>query len=292
MSTAAQEPNAAAGTSGTAGTSGWSGARYVALGSSYASAPGLGRPVPGSPAEAGRTDANYAHLLAGQLQMSLTDATSSGATTADLLWRSQYGQPPQSDSLDADTDLVTVTIGGNDIGYAASLMAAGLPPLARLKHLPSLEMLKGLTPAVQNRRLALLPAAMASVGQLIRRRSPRAVVLFVEYLTVLPPDPRVRVAGMKPAAAAAGRELAVHLALATEAGATATGCSVVRVAKASLDHYAGSEEPWTVGGFVPVEGGPLPFHPNQAGHEAVAQMIRDHLSRLAGTHSGQPVRMD
>mgnify|MGYP000464298674 FL=1 len=63
----------------------WTGARYVALGSSFASAPGLGRPVPGSPPEAGRTDVNYPHLLARQLQLSLTDVTSSGATTADLL---------------------------------------------------------------------------------------------------------------------------------------------------------------------------------------------------------------
>ena len=266
----------------------WTGARYVALGSSFASAPGLGTPVPGSPPEAGRTDVNYPHLLAQQLQLSLTDVTSSGATTADVLWRSQYGQAPQADALAADTDLVTVTIGGNDIAFAASLMAAGLPPLARLKRMPSLEMLKSLTPTVLNRRIALLPAAMAAVGQLIRRRSPNAVVLFVEYLTVLPVDPHIKVAGMKPAQAAAGRELAVHLALATEAGANATGASVVRVAKASADHYAGSADPWTVGAFVPTEGGPLPYHPNQAGHEAVADMVRDHLSRLAGTGPGRP----
>ena len=103
----------------TAGTRSWAGARYVALGSSYASAPGLGRPIPGSPPQAGRTDANYAHLLAGQLQLSLTDVTSSGATTDDVLWRSQYGQAPQADALAPDTDLVTVTVGGNNIVYEA-----------------------------------------------------------------------------------------------------------------------------------------------------------------------------
>jgi lysophospholipase L1-like esterase len=259
------------------GARSWAGAHYVALGSSYASAPGLGHPVPDSPPEAGRTDANYAHLLAGALQLSLTDATSSGATTADVLWRPQYGQAPQADALTPDTDLVTVTVGGNDIGYAASLMMAGLSPAAYLRHRPSMEFIKALAPAVLNRNIGLLPADMASVGQLIRRRSPNAVVLFVEYLTVLPLDPQIRVPGMKPAQAAACRRLAVHLALATEAGANATGCSVVRVAKASADHYAGSDDPWTVGAFLPTEGGPLPFHPNQAGHEAVARMIRNHL---------------
>ena len=261
----------------TAGTRSWAGARYVALGSSYASAPGLGRPIPGSPPQAGRTDANYAHLLAGQLQLSLTDATSSGATTDDVLWRSHYGQAPQADALAPDTDLVTVTVGGNNIGYDASMMAAGLPPAAYLHRRPASELLKALAPAALTRNLALLPADMASVGQLIRRRSPHAVVLFVEYLTVLPLDPHTRVPGMKPAQAAACRRLAVHLALATEAGANATGCSVVRVAKASADHYAGSADPWTAGAFVPTAGGPLPFHPNQAGHEAVTRMIRIHL---------------
>jgi hypothetical protein len=51
------------------------GARYVALGSSLAAGPGVGRRAPGSPRRAGRSSANYAHLVARRLGLQLEDVT-------------------------------------------------------------------------------------------------------------------------------------------------------------------------------------------------------------------------
>lgn len=261
----------------TGSSTSWRGARYVALGSSYASGPGLGARVPGSPPDARRTAGNYAHLLAERLGLDLVDATSSGAVTADLRWKRQYGQPPQADALTADTQLVTVTVGGNDIGYASGLMLAGLPlasiPLRALSTARSL-----LAPAAGPRSLALLPAAMVLVGELIRRRSPGARVMFVEYLTVLPPDPRTPVPHFSARQAAAGREKLAALQLATAAAARSTGSVLVPVTAASANHHAWSAEPWTTGAVKP-QGldDPLPFHPNRAGMAAVAELIEQHL---------------
>ena len=103
------------------------GSRYVAMGSSFAAGPGLPTRVPGSPRRAGRSSGNYAHLVARALGLDLQDVTYSGATTSDILRPSAGGQPAQLDAVTADTRLVTITAGGNDVGYLPRLTLASLP---------------------------------------------------------------------------------------------------------------------------------------------------------------------
>src|ERR1700728_4596927 len=103
------------------------GSRYVAMGSSFAAGPGLPTRVPGSPRRAGRSTGNYAHLLARALGLDLHDVTFSGVTTGDLLSPSATGQPAQLDAVTPDTALVTITAGGNDVGYVGRLTLASLP---------------------------------------------------------------------------------------------------------------------------------------------------------------------
>jgi lysophospholipase L1-like esterase len=102
--------------------------RYVALGSSMAAGPGIPPRARDAPLRAARSAANYPHLVAERLGLDLVDVTYSGATTANVLTDRQHGSPPQAGVLDGSEVLVTVTIGGNDVGYAPLLTAAGLPP--------------------------------------------------------------------------------------------------------------------------------------------------------------------
>ena len=106
--------------------------RYVALGSSMAAGPGIAPARQDAPLRAGRSAANYPHLVAERLGLDLVDVTYSGATTAHVLTDPQHSAPPQVDALDGSETLVTVTIGGNDVGYVPMLMAAGLPPVRAL----------------------------------------------------------------------------------------------------------------------------------------------------------------
>ncbi len=110
--------------------------RYVALGSSMAAGPGIRPRAAGAPRWSGRSARNYAHLIARRYQHDLVDVTFSGATTAHVLTERQRGAPPQIAALDGTESLVTVTIGGNDVGYVPLLMAASLP--RSLRHLPLL----------------------------------------------------------------------------------------------------------------------------------------------------------
>jgi hypothetical protein len=59
----------------------------------------------------------------------LVDVTCSGATTVHLLQGGQFGQPAQLDAVTPATQLVTVTIGGNDVFFMTNLiaMSCGLP---------------------------------------------------------------------------------------------------------------------------------------------------------------------
>ncbi|MEV0094897.1 SGNH/GDSL hydrolase family protein [Streptomyces sp. NPDC050738] len=86
---------------------------YVALGDSYAAAP-LVRPTDVSNLRCMRSLADYPHVAARALGAALTDVSCSGAT-ADHLSSSQFtGTVPQYNALSKDTDVVSITIGGND----------------------------------------------------------------------------------------------------------------------------------------------------------------------------------
>lgn len=84
--------------------------RYVALGDSFSSGVGTGSYTLSSSCRRGVYA--YPWLVAQQrANTSLTFVACSGATTSDLM-ASQIG------SVTADTNIVSVTIGGNDVGFA------------------------------------------------------------------------------------------------------------------------------------------------------------------------------
>lgn len=95
-------------------------ANYVGLGDSYAAGPLIPNQSL-NPLGCLRSDHNYAHDAAPGIGLTLRDASCSGATTVDMTQPQEveFGtNPPQFNSLDANTTVVSVTIGGNDIGFA------------------------------------------------------------------------------------------------------------------------------------------------------------------------------
>lgn len=242
--------------------------RYVALGSSMAAGPGIRPRAPGSPRLAGRSARNYPHLVAERLGLHLVDVTYSGATTAHVLSERQHGAPPQADALNGSETLVTVTIGGNDVGYVPMLFAAGLPRPVR--HIPLLgnRIRDLLDPRARLRALDEVGGSLIAVGQTLRDRAPQATVLFVDYLTLLPAVPPLRDADARLA-----RHVADTLERLTADAAQATGCGLVRAGAASRDHHAWAQEPWTTRFGVPLPGRPAPWHANAAGMRAVADLV-------------------
>jgi lysophospholipase L1-like esterase len=101
--------------------------RYVALGDSYSAASGVLPPDPTAPPSCLRSLINYPHLLAAQTGAQLTDVTCGAAQTKDYRNSQGPGVAPQLDALKKDTQLVTMTIGGNDSGvFINSIVQCGI----------------------------------------------------------------------------------------------------------------------------------------------------------------------
>jgi lysophospholipase L1-like esterase len=253
--------------------------RYVALGSSMAAGPGIRPRAAGAPLWSGRSARNYPHLVAEWLSLELVDVTFSGATTAHVLADHQRGRPPQITALDGSESLVTVTIGGNDVGYVPLLMAASLPAAAR-----RLPLLGGLISELldrdaRDRALADAFDSLCAVGTALRQRAAKARIIFIDYLTILPPA-GAPAPPLPQADADLGRHVAATLERLTADAAAATGCEVVGAAAASRDHHAWSAEPWTTTPArcgVSLPGRPAPLHPNGAGMRAVAELVAAQL---------------
>ncbi|MFE2102958.1 SGNH/GDSL hydrolase family protein [Streptomyces sp. NPDC059468] len=89
---------------------------YVSLGDSYTSGPLIPRQTD---ADCARSDHNYPSLVAAQREATVfKDVSCAGATTNEM-WKPQGTDAPQLDALGRDTDLVTVQIGGNDVGFGS-----------------------------------------------------------------------------------------------------------------------------------------------------------------------------
>jgi lysophospholipase L1-like esterase len=255
--------------------------RYVALGSSFAAGPGIDPIV--VPA-CGRSGRNYANLVAQRLGYDLVDVTSGGATVDDVLDRPQPlltggTVPPQLEALGPDADLVTVTVGGNDVEYLLTLLRcsfrvdpAGAPAAAAAFFGTPID------PAAVDAALAALPGRLAGLVTAVRERAPRARVVLVDYLTVVPEQATAAFPMSeehRELCAGIGRRLEA----ATAAAAADTGADLVAASRISRDHAVGSAEPWVTGwefGDL-LAGGVGPYHPNAAGMRAVADALVAHL---------------
>jgi hypothetical protein len=253
------------------------GSRYVALGSSYAAGPGI---EVGQHSACKRSAHNYAHQLAAARHWNLVDVSCSGATTANILRKGQYpGVGPQLQAITADTSVVTVTIGGNDLDYVGQLGAASA--LNRLLKAPG-----GRSAAGRGAGAEPAPPGPAAYDRLrhslvdtvtaVRSRSKHAVVVFVDYLGVLGPNAATCAAvPLTPAEARSVRAELEHLDATIAQAAADTSAVLVRAGAAGAPHGACSASPWVTGVSAPT-----PFHPNLAGMTAVAGLIDKQLSAV------------
>ena len=65
-------------------------------------------------------------MIASEIGAQLADVTCGAAETGDFFASQYYGVAPQLDAVKADTQLVTMTIGGNDSGvFINTIVACG-----------------------------------------------------------------------------------------------------------------------------------------------------------------------
>jgi hypothetical protein len=162
-----------------------SAASWVGLGDSYAAGPLIPNQSL-NPLGCLRSDKNWAHLAAAQLGRSLSDVSCSGATTADMTAAQNVTpgpNPPQFNALTAAVQTVSLSIGGNDIGFTSIIEnCASLTPFGH----PCLDQYDAGGNDQLAARIAATAPKVAAVLQGIHARSPSARTLVVGYPAILP----------------------------------------------------------------------------------------------------------
>jgi len=246
---------------------------YVSLGDSYVAGPFIPLWIP--PWGCLKSDHNYPHLAAPRLGLELRDPSCSGAETDDM--NNSQGvfpeaNPPQLNSLAADTQVVTLGIGGNDIGFSSlaqdcfSSQPTGSPCRDQYT--------AGGTDQISQRIQDTAPK-VAAVLQDIHAHAANARVFVVNYPAILPDSgpgcwPVIPVADGDVAWLRA-KEKELNQMLADQAAAN--GAALVDWYTPSIGHDA-CQPPvikW-VEGPVP-ENAAAPVHPNLIGMLAAADLV-------------------
>lgn len=252
-------------------------ADYVALGDSYAAFGDQTEPVvtDGPAARCGRSLTNYPNVLdVNPAVGELTDATCGGAVTEDIFDEQHSGVAPQIDALKSDTDLVTLSIGGNDVGFGAIVecISGGVPgaPLDCRGQLDD-----QVSTAIAN--VFGKVGAVDKVYAAIKQRSPGATVIATQYLPLLPASNEdgcqftqfIGVDNLNWA-----REVTAKINAAVDAAAIRNGHVSVLPVDPTVDRSAcgDADERWTdfLGG-APTNA--YPMHPTSLGQQAMADAI-------------------
>lgn len=160
--------------------------RYVALGDSYSAASGVLPVDPTAPPQCLRSTKNYPRVIAAKVGAALTDVTCGAAQTKDFFQPQYDGMQPQLDALRKGTQLVTMTIGGNDNNTfmsaivqcgAAGVTTAGQGSPCKDQYGDSF---------AQDIRQDTYPALLRSL-RAVHRRSPNADVAILGYPWIVPP---------------------------------------------------------------------------------------------------------
>lgn len=248
------------------------GGRYVGMGSSFAAGSGFGSIKPDSPMRCGRSIDNYATLLAEDLRMLLVDVSCGGATTAHVLgpWNEL---PAQIEAVTPDTALVTITVGGNDIGYVGYLIAESCKlrgPIA----LGAAGTTCPQVPVPSDDAYFKLETDLKAIADEVRRRAPRARLAFVQYLPMVTPFACTEVP-LSPEAANNAQAIATRLAQVTARVASQSGALVIDMGKVARKRLpCGGPTAWVAGWPADYKpGDTFPWHPTRVGHAALANEL-------------------
>ncbi|HEX5527677.1 MAG TPA: SGNH/GDSL hydrolase family protein [Solirubrobacterales bacterium] len=249
--------------------------RYVALGDSYSAASGVLPPDPSAPPECLRSLRNYPHVIAAATGAQLRDVTCGAAETSHFFESQWPGVAPQLDALASDTQLVTMTIGGNDSNvFIETVLACGAAGLSTLGQGSPCKDRYGSSfeETIKNTTYPSLVRALEAV----HAHAPRARVAILGYPWIMPTsggcfDKMPVAEGDVPYV----RGIQATLNDAVRRAATATGSTYVNMNLVSEGHDAC--KPIGVRWIEPVLQGtnPVIVHPNALGEaEMAAQTIK------------------
>ena len=260
------------------------GDEYVALGSSFASGPGIAEILDQGCA---RSSENYAQLVAREFNLALQDVSCSGATIANVVTtpqRNQSGETvaTQIDVLSDKTKLVTVTVGGNSFDYSlrtiqAACDATGIFSRAVKKSVLCF-MVGQMDTSGNAEALKTIDSQLSTMLEAIKAKAPNAKIVFVDYTTVFAKSAEQCTANQPIDSVEVDKfiEQAEQFAQAIETVTNTMGIELIKMSEASQNHHVCAKEPW-VSGFEYGSNGIIPYHPNRKAMVKAAELIIDAL---------------
>ncbi|WP_369249746.1 SGNH/GDSL hydrolase family protein [Streptomyces sp. R41] len=262
---------------------------YVALGDSYTAGPKIPDRT-GKPAGCDRSDHNYPALIARELEIKsadFRDVSCSGATIADLSAPQTTDNgvnPAQLSALSASTRLVTIGIGGNDIGFGslvencvkqgALYVATGSGKYTGNDAPCRATYVSGDTDEVR-RRIQTAGERLADTLSKVEQRAPKARVYVVGYPSILPDkgegcDDYMTLAP-DDATFLNDKERQLNSVLRQRAGAAGAGYVDTYTPSAGRDACSASATRW-VEPLLPAAQA-APVHPNERGERGMADAV-------------------
>jgi lysophospholipase L1-like esterase len=271
---------------------------YVALGDSYSSGDGAWNPgadrayINGGAEGCHRSQQSYFPTVSQAYRFAKAGSfwACSGARTENLLNIGERGEPPQIDRLAADTSLVTLSIGGNDIGFSQIVERC-------VVKLPWSSACRDQDTDIRARMTAL-PTSLRSVLDGIAQRAPDARVLVLGYPQPFPVRPQRSIDNIGTADQGylngvvhdldntiylAARDADRRIAAAREPGSV----EFVDTYQAFTGHELGTAQPYlnalglSVSEFVATRS----FHPNSLGYQKFGEL----MNRQIQAGPGRPI---
>lgn len=258
---------------------------YAALGDSYTSGPLI--PLQrDDPWGCLRSTNNYPSLVAPSLPgLEFRDVSCSGADTKDMANAQGVTagpNPPQFDALDSGTKIVTLQIGGNDIGFSSIAQDCGSLTPTGTRCQDRFVTQNG--DELRQRIDATGPKVDAVIDG-IKANAPNAKIFVVNYSAIFPHAPGVGgIEGCWPTLTTSPedvpylRGIQQYLNAMLETQAAANAVHYVDIYSASVGHDACAlpHERW-IEPVTPATPA-APLHPNLIGMIAMAELVKDAIS--------------
>lgn len=226
---------------------GAAGGPYVALGDSYSSGTGT-RTYINDGTSCYRSVYAYPSLDAAQLGLSLTFRACSGAKVADVT-------NTQLSALTTSTAYVTISVGGNDAGFADVLTECALPGW--------MSNCNGAIDGAQYVINNVLPGRLSTLYSSIKSRAPNAKVIVVGYPRIFNGEDCNAGTWFSPSEESRLNYTADLLNAKTAAAASAKGFTFANPTSRFIGHAVCDDVEWINGLSYPIVES---YHPNRSGH--------------------------
>lgn len=267
---------------------------YVALGDSYAAGQEIGGAAGTYPA-CKQSVKNYPRVAAARIGLDLVDRSCSKATLPDL-FGPQGDVPPQAEALSASTRVVTLTMGGNDLGFAPVLtsclaVSATGPLFSGGSSCREKYTVGGVDTLSKKVVDAVAPALRDAVAR-IKATAPAARVVVVGYPTLMPDAAHTPAGGCFAPLSSTHASFPfittdldyIHgvqttLDQQSRSAVEKAGAEYVSLMAATTDHSSCSADPYIeqlhLSGFT---ASPASMHPNEKGLAVIGGIVSDVLA--------------